>query len=128
MARACAPLIFLLLCRVMRTCLSVETLYIAGFFPLSRDIPQGSLGRGVLPAVRLAVADVNNDTTLLPGYRLEMKPNDTKVGQRYRFIRDSVVDLRLLAYRTVPCVCGRISWACIFSAFCARIISYIASD
>lgn len=56
-----------------------KTLYIAGFFPTSRDIAQGSIGRGVLPAVRLALQHVN-ESPLFTKYKLDLVWNDTKVG------------------------------------------------
>ena len=55
-----------------------EELYIAGFFPFSG--PLGSVGRGVHPAVELAIEHVNNDTSVLPGLRLNVTYMDTKVS------------------------------------------------
>lgn len=55
-----------------------KTLYIAGFFPTSRDIPQGSIGRGVLPAVKLALQHVN-DSPHFGKYKLDLVWNNTKV-------------------------------------------------
>ena len=55
-----------------------KTLYIAGFFPTSHDIPQGSIGRGVLPAVRLALQHVN-ESPLFTKYKLDLVWNNTKV-------------------------------------------------
>ncbi|KPM02828.1 hypothetical protein QR98_0012510 [Sarcoptes scabiei] len=56
-----------------------KTLYIAGFFPTSRNIPQGAIGRGVLPAVRLALQHVN-ESPLFTKYRLDLVWNNTKTG------------------------------------------------
>jgi len=47
--------------------------YIAGLFSTS-------VGRGVLPAVRLAVQHVNTHLFLLKGFELQMYWDDTKVG------------------------------------------------
>ena len=47
--------------------------YIAGLFSTS-------VGRGVLPAVRLAVQHVNSHLFLLKGFELQMYWDDTKVG------------------------------------------------
>lgn len=58
-----------------------KTLYIAGFFPTSRDIPQGSIGRGVLPAVKLALQHVN-ESPLFTKYKLDLVWNNTKVGHQ----------------------------------------------
>ncbi|KAH9416585.1 hypothetical protein DERP_009948 [Dermatophagoides pteronyssinus] len=49
-----------------------------GFFPTSKDIPQGAIGRGVLPAVRLALQHVN-ESPLFTKYRLDLVWNNTKV-------------------------------------------------
>lgn len=59
-----------------------KTLYIAGFFPTSRDIPQGSIGRGVLPAVKLALQHVN-DSPHFGKYKLDLVWNNTKVRQPF---------------------------------------------
>lgn len=57
-----------------------RTLYIAGFFPTSRDIPQGAIGRGVLPAVRLALQHVNESPKFFTKYKLDLVWNNTKVS------------------------------------------------
>lgn len=59
------------------------TIHIAGLFPLSHDQPEGAIGRGVLPAVQLALDHVNNNTDILKGYQLEMEWNDTKVRSTF---------------------------------------------
>ncbi|CAC5408731.1 GABBR [Mytilus coruscus] len=51
---------------------------IAGLFPTSHDIDAGKIGRGVRPAVKLALDMVNNNTEILPGYDLQMTWNDTQ--------------------------------------------------
>ncbi|XP_059157724.1 gamma-aminobutyric acid type B receptor subunit 2-like [Physella acuta] len=53
-------------------------IYIAGLFPWSEDIPAGSVGRGVLPAVNIALQHINNDTRLRRKYTLKMAYNDTR--------------------------------------------------
>ncbi|RWS25224.1 hypothetical protein B4U80_07642 [Leptotrombidium deliense] len=57
------------------------TIYAAGFFPLSNEIEEGSIGRGVLPAVNLALEHINN-SPVLRGYFLELKYNDTKCSEK----------------------------------------------
>ncbi|KAL1456579.1 hypothetical protein WDU94_001300 [Cyamophila willieti] len=52
--------------------------YIAGFFPYTRDIAEGRIGRGVMPAVKLAVDHINESPTVLRNYRLHMWWNDTE--------------------------------------------------
>lgn len=56
-----------------------KTLYIAGFFPTSRDIVQGAIGRGVLPAVKLALQHVN-ESPIFTKYKLDLAWNNTKVS------------------------------------------------
>ncbi|KAI5730704.1 hypothetical protein M8J76_016596 [Diaphorina citri] len=53
--------------------------YIAGFFPYTRDVVEGKIGRGVMPAVKLAVDHINESPTVLRNYRLHMWWNDTEL-------------------------------------------------
>ena len=54
--------------------------YIAGFFPFTPiDSPETRTGRGVMPAVKLAVEHINDSPTVLRNYRLHMWWNDTQV-------------------------------------------------
>ncbi|KAG8222155.1 hypothetical protein J437_LFUL000736 [Ladona fulva] len=58
-----------------------QDVYIAGFFPFGPRGPGGgSLGRGVMPAVKLAVDHINDSPDVLRGYRLHVYWNDTQVG------------------------------------------------
>ena len=54
-------------------------IYIAGLFPVSGVKEQGDIGRGVLPAVYLALDHVNSHGTILPNHELKLIFNDTKV-------------------------------------------------
>lgn len=58
--------------------------YIAGFFPFGDrvpgSIPEGQVGRGVMPAVKLAVDHINESPNLLRNYRLHVWWNDTEVS------------------------------------------------
>lgn len=54
--------------------------YIAGFFPYGAHVPEGHIGRGVMPAVKLAVEHINEHPTILRDYRLHMWWNDTEVS------------------------------------------------
>ena len=55
--------------------------YIAGFFPYTpREFPESRIGRGVMPAVKLAVEHINDSPQVLRNYRLHMWWNDTKVS------------------------------------------------
>lgn len=53
--------------------------YIAGFFPYGNHVPEGHIGRGVMPAVKLAVEHINEHPTILRDHRLHMWWNDTEV-------------------------------------------------
>ncbi|KAF6202286.1 hypothetical protein GE061_004684 [Apolygus lucorum] len=55
-------------------------LYIAGFFPYARSVPESAIGRGVMPAVKLALDHINDSPTVLRNYRLHMWWNDTQVS------------------------------------------------
>uniref|UniRef100_A0AAN0LJ33 Gamma-aminobutyric acid type B receptor n=1 Tax=Polyphagotarsonemus latus TaxID=1204166 RepID=A0AAN0LJ33_9ACAR len=52
-----------------------KPLYTAGFFPLSGE--KADLGTGILPAVQLALDDVN-ENEVIPGYKLDLVGNDTE--------------------------------------------------
>lgn len=54
--------------------------YIAGFFPFDEAVAESEIGRGVLPAVRLAVDHINDNPTVLRNYILHLWWNDTKVS------------------------------------------------
>lgn len=56
------------------------TLYAAGFFPVSSKIPEGAIGRGVIPAVELALKHINNSPKILRGIHLDLVWNDTEVS------------------------------------------------
>ena len=56
---------------------SRKDVWILGLFPLNGS---WAGGLGQLPAVQMGIEDVNNDPTMLPGYRLRMTVNDTKVS------------------------------------------------
>lgn len=58
--------------------------YIAGFFPYGNHVPEGHIGRGVMPAVKLAVEHINEHPTILRDYRLHMWWNDTEVSETIR--------------------------------------------
>ncbi|KAK6639983.1 hypothetical protein RUM43_008260 [Polyplax serrata] len=54
--------------------------YIAGFFPFDEAVAESEIGRGVLPAVRLAVDHINDNPTVLRNYILHLWWNDTKIA------------------------------------------------
>nr|XP_027225527.1 LOW QUALITY PROTEIN: gamma-aminobutyric acid type B receptor subunit 2-like [Penaeus vannamei] len=51
--------------------------FVAGFFPVGEG-PKHSLGRGVMPALNLAVKHVNEHPTVLRNYKLHVIWNDTQ--------------------------------------------------
>jgi len=57
----------------------VAHLHIAGFFPTSVNVSEGAVGRGVLPAVKLAMFHINNDKRVLKDYKLHITWNNTQV-------------------------------------------------
>lgn len=59
--------------------------YVAGFFPLS-GVTEGAVGRGVLPAVKLAREHINKNSSVLKGYQLEILWNDTAVRVHLVFV------------------------------------------
>ena len=52
---------------------------IAGLFPVSDNIPEATIGKGVKPAVDLAIKMINENPDLLPNHHLDIVDNDTKV-------------------------------------------------
>ena len=54
-------------------------IYIAGFFPTSPGKPGAGIGQGVMPAVSLALQDVNRSPDILPNHHLRMHWNNTAV-------------------------------------------------
>ena len=55
-------------------------IYIAGFFPTSPGHAETSTGQGVMPAVKLALHDVNRSPHILPNHHLRMHWNNTAVS------------------------------------------------
>ena len=54
-------------------------IYIAGFFPTTPGRPGSAVGQGVMPAVKLALHDVNRSPDILPNHHLRMHWNNTAV-------------------------------------------------
>lgn len=66
-----------------------DSIHIAGFFPTSSLLnisSEGAIGRGVLPAVKLAIYHININNTTLPDYKLHISWNDTKVCDLLLFL------------------------------------------
>lgn len=70
---------FLLPISLCVSCAQGVDLHIAGFFPTTYNLSEGAIGRGVVPAVNLALEHLNNATQFLPGYTLAIQWNDTQV-------------------------------------------------
>jgi len=73
----------------------VETI-VVGYLPAVRGEVAGRQGIGISGAATLAIETINNDSTLLPGVKLELVWNDTevsrgrirclfKIGKRYKY-------------------------------------------
>lgn len=58
------------------------SLSIMGLMPLSETVAKGSIGRGILPAVLLAIDQIRNESLLHP-YVLDLKLYDTAVRITY---------------------------------------------
>lgn len=58
--------------------LAETDLFIGGFFPITHNLTEGSIGRGVIPAVSLALYHINSNPRILNGYSLKVYWNDTK--------------------------------------------------
>ena len=77
---------FLLTCTYPVIAGGKQKIHIAGLFPMSGSDKGGSIGRGVLPAVRLALNHVNKHPYILPNHQLELIHNDTKVRTYKRIL------------------------------------------
>jgi gamma-aminobutyric acid type B receptor len=62
-------------------CSCKKDLYVGGL--ISIDVSKGGWSSaGVLPAVQIALEDINNSTEILKDYELKMIPKDTKVSSQ----------------------------------------------
>lgn len=63
----------------------LKELHIGGIFPIAgKGGWQG--GQACMPAAKMALADVNEQENLLPGYQLTLHSNDSEVSARYYYI------------------------------------------
>ena len=96
--------------------------YIAGFFPYGNHVPEGHIGRGVMPAVKLAVEHINEHPTILRDYRLHMWWNDTEVSWW------SFLSLwNTVKYSKIP-ECGFIFSSWIYHFFNKKTPSFLGHD
>ena len=54
--------------------------HLAGFFPTSKGHHESRIGQGVMPAVKLALRDVNRSPDILPNIHLRLHWNNTAVS------------------------------------------------
>ena len=70
--------VFLLLV-ISRCCQTKETLYIGGLFGI--DTSRGGWNSaGIIPAVQMAIDEINNNSGILKDYHLELLIKDSQVG------------------------------------------------
>ena len=55
--------------------------FLAGFFPTTLGYHETSIGQGVMPAVKLALHDVNRSPDILKNHHLRMHWNNTAVSR-----------------------------------------------
>lgn len=71
--------VFLLLV-ISRCCQTKETLYIGGLFGI--DASRGGWNSaGIIPAVQMAIDEINNSSGILKDYHLELLIKDSQVGR-----------------------------------------------
>ncbi|XP_067038730.1 gamma-aminobutyric acid type B receptor subunit 2-like [Acropora muricata] len=81
--KGCFNFVLILIC--YRSCQSKETLYIGGLFGL--DTARGGWSSaGIIPAVQMAIDDINNSSKCLKDYHLELliKDSQCSVGEAVR--------------------------------------------
>lgn len=79
MSMVALVVVLCIVCGVASNTETKQDVYIAGLFPTDENIPEGAIGRGVRPAVELALQHINNHSGILDRYNLKMTWNDTKV-------------------------------------------------
>ena len=82
------------------------TLHAAGFFPVSSKIPEGAIGRGVIPAVELALEHINDSPKILRGIHLDLVWNDTEVSWTFFYTFCRVMSCLLSFTMRVKRFCG----------------------
>ncbi|XP_041352639.1 gamma-aminobutyric acid type B receptor subunit 1-like [Gigantopelta aegis] len=90
----------------------LKDIYILGLFPMDGDYAGG---KGIKPAVDVTMSYVNSDSNVLPGYRLNMKWNDTKCHAGY--------GIKILAYR----MCSSTTFIMILGDGCSSVCKVMAS-
>ena len=65
---------------ISRCCQTKETLYVGGLFGL--DTSRGGWNSaGIIPAVQMAIDEINNSSDILKDYHLELLIKDSQVGK-----------------------------------------------
>ena len=62
-----------------------KKLYLSGFIPINTSISGGYSAVGMLAALDLGFAEINNSSQILSDYKLEITWNDTHVCKKYIF-------------------------------------------
>lgn len=87
--KGCFNFVLILIC--YRSCQSKETLYIGGLFGL--DTARGGWSSaGIIPAVQMAIDDINNSSECLKDYHLELLIKDSQV--RMNLLVKKIVNFR----------------------------------
>lgn len=85
---ACIPILLALLEGVDAIGVPLKELHIGGTFPMEAGSGGWPGGQACLPAVQMALEDINNSTDILPGYILRLHHHNSKVGAgRFRAFR-----------------------------------------
>lgn len=79
---ACIPGLLGLLQGVDSLGVPLKELHIGGTFPMEAGSGGWPGGQACLPAVQMALEDINNSTDILPGYILRLHHHNSKVGTR----------------------------------------------
>jgi hypothetical protein len=84
--------------------LSRQEIVIAGLFPTAEDIKEGEIGRGVRPAVELALERVNNDSRILTDYELKLTWNDTRVSYEMFYLLHFITAISTFGFGFCLCI------------------------
>ena len=106
--KGCFNFVLILIC--YRSCQSKETLYIGGLFGL--DTARGGWSSaGIIPAVQMAIDDINNSSKCLKDYHLEL------------LIKDSQVRMNLLVKKN--CQFQRFPWSNFKNSYLFSLLVFI---
>lgn len=92
--------VFLLLV-ISRCCQTKETLYIGGLFGIGTS-RGGWNSAGIIPAVQMAIDEINNSSDILKDYHLELLIKDSQVGKTNDYIFRKI--MKPLSSKSLPVV------------------------